>query len=178
MVKINTILHSQKIFTASAFLCFDCRSPCPEARAIARACVHTRAKSPTSLSTVQLHLPNKNFVVATVILVTVTFCFYTSDLSCFILNETFELVQHQETLHFENTNLESQMQFQLILEQSLVQTRAHVRLDALAPINSGHGLLSTCLHVHEKHLTAFETYVIPDWLFIIFYCNLNILVPY
>ena len=41
---------------------------------------------PTSLSTVQLHMPNKDFVIATAILVTVTFYSYSSALFCCILN--------------------------------------------------------------------------------------------
>ena len=45
----------------------------------------TSEKSPvtTSSLTVQLHMPNRNNVVATATLVTVTFCFHNSVLSCF-----------------------------------------------------------------------------------------------
>ena len=41
---------------------------------------------PTSLSTVQWHMPNGNFVVATATLVTVTFCFHNFALSYLTLN--------------------------------------------------------------------------------------------
>ena len=54
----------------------------------------------TSLSTVQSHMPNRGFVVATAVLVTVPFCFHNSALSFFILNETFGMLQQQETLYF------------------------------------------------------------------------------
>ena len=58
-------------------------------------------KSPmrTLLSTVQSHMPNRNFVVATAALVTVTFCFYDSGLSSFNRNETLDMLQQQETLY-------------------------------------------------------------------------------
>ena len=38
---------------------------------------------PTSLSTVQSHVPHRNFVVATATLVAVSFCFHNITLSCF-----------------------------------------------------------------------------------------------
>ena len=54
-------------------------------------------KSPVSksLSTVQSHMPNRNFVVATATLVTVSFYFHSSHSSCFTLNETFGMLQQQ-----------------------------------------------------------------------------------
>ena len=68
-------------------------SPCPETRAIASVRVHTcripimseKSPVPTSLSTVQSHMPNRNFFVPTATLVTVMFSFHGSGLSCFIL---------------------------------------------------------------------------------------------
>ena len=77
------------------------------------ACPHTykipntseKSKVSTSLSTVQPHMLNRNFVVATARLVTVTFCFRNFALSCFIMNETFVVVQQQETLYIGYTNL-------------------------------------------------------------------------
>ena len=39
---------------------------------------------PTLLSTVQVHMPNRNFVVATARLVAVTFGFHHSAIRCFI----------------------------------------------------------------------------------------------
>ena len=53
---------------------------------------------PTSLLAVQSHVPNRNYVVATATLVTVMFCFHNSALSCFILNEIFDMLQYQEAL--------------------------------------------------------------------------------
>ena len=69
---------------------------------------------PTSLSTVQSHVPIGNFVVATGTLVTVTFCFHNSALCCFALNEMFDMLQQEEILYFGSTNLASHAQFQII----------------------------------------------------------------
>ena len=57
-------------------------SPCPETR----VSQHEPHKLPvlTSLPTVQSHMPNRNFVVATATQVNVTFCFYNSVLSWFL----------------------------------------------------------------------------------------------
>ena len=96
-------------------------SPCPETCTIARACPQTckiprtseKSPVPTSLLTVQLHTPNRNYVVATAILVTVTFCFHNSALSWFILNEIFDMLQQQETLFCGYTNLRSHVQIQI-----------------------------------------------------------------
>ena len=52
----------------------------------------------TSLSTVQSNMPNRSFIVENATLVTATFCFHNSALSGFILNETFDKLQQQETL--------------------------------------------------------------------------------
>ena len=52
-----------------------------------------KSPMPTSLSTVQSHMPNRNFVVTTATLVTVTFCFHNSALSCFVLNQRFDMLQ-------------------------------------------------------------------------------------
>jgi len=73
-------------------------------------------KSPvlTSLSTMQSHIRSRNFVVATAPLVTVTFCFHNSALSCFILNETFGILQQQQTLYFGYANLGSHVPFQIL----------------------------------------------------------------
>ena len=51
--------------------------------------------TPTSLSTMQLHMPYRSFVVATATLVIFTFCFQNSALSCFIVNQTFDMLQQQ-----------------------------------------------------------------------------------
>ena len=65
---------------------------------------------PTSLSTMQLQMPNRNSVAANATLVTVTFCFITLSpfhnfaLSGFFLNEAFQMVQQQETLYFGYTH--------------------------------------------------------------------------
>ena len=47
--------------------------------------------------TVQSHITNRNFFIATATLVTVALCFHNSALSCFILNLTFGILQQQET---------------------------------------------------------------------------------
>ena len=68
------------------------------------ACPHTckipstseNSPVPTSLSIVQLHMPNRYLDVATATQVTVTFYFKNSALSCFILNETFDKLQQQK----------------------------------------------------------------------------------
>ena len=73
------------------------------------ACLHTckipstSEKSPVlaSLITVQSRIPDSNFVVATATLLTVVICFHTSVLSCFILNETFDMLQQQENQMFQ-----------------------------------------------------------------------------
>ena len=59
---------------------------------------------PTSLSTVQLHTPKKNFIVATATLVNAIFCLHNSALSCFFLNETFDMLKRQEILYFGYAN--------------------------------------------------------------------------
>ena len=80
-----------------------------------------KSPMPTILSTVQLHMPHRNFAVATVMLVTVTYCSHNSALSCFILTETYDMLQQQEDLYFGHTNLGSHVQFQ-ILKSRGVQT--------------------------------------------------------
>ena len=82
------------------------------------ACPHVRnpqheRKITRANITVNRAIAHKNFVVATATLVTVTVCFHNSALPCFILNETFEMVQQQETLYFGSTNLGSHVQFQI-----------------------------------------------------------------
>ena len=89
-------------------------SPCWETRAIARARTTTLSTSVKSLSTVQSHMPFRNVVVATATLETVTFCLCNSALYCFILNETFEMLQQQENLYLGYTNLGSHVKFQII----------------------------------------------------------------
>ena len=59
-------------------------------------------------------MPIRNFVVATATLVTVIFCFHSCVLSCFTLNETFDMLQQQETLYFEYANLGLHIEFQII----------------------------------------------------------------
>ena len=67
---------------------------------------------PISLSTVQWHMPNRDFVIATGTLVTVNFCFKIAALSCFIRNETMEMLQQQDTLYFRYITMH--MHFQII----------------------------------------------------------------
>ena len=82
---------------------------------------------PTSLSTVPLHMPNRNSVVANATLVTVTFCFHISALPCSFLNETFERSEwfSNRKLYFGCTNLGSHVQFQIVQSyRSCRQVRA------------------------------------------------------
>ena len=79
--------------------------------------IHSTSKNspvPISISAIQLHMPSRNFVVATATPASVTFSFHNSALSCFMINETFNMHQQQETLHFGCTNLASHMPFQMI----------------------------------------------------------------
>ena len=69
---------------------------------------------PTSLSTMQSHMPNGDHIVVIATLVTATFCFLNSALSCFILNEAFKMLQQQETLYFRYTDLGLYVPFQLV----------------------------------------------------------------
>ena len=85
------------------------------------ACSHmckilrTSEKSPvpTSPLLLQSYTPTKNYVVAIATHVTVTFCFYNSALSCFILNEIFDMHQQQESLFCGYANLGSHVQIQI-----------------------------------------------------------------
>ena len=62
---------------------------------------------PTSLSTVQFHLPNTTIIVVTAPLVTIRFCFHNFPLPCFILSETSSVLQQLENLYFRYVNLGS-----------------------------------------------------------------------
>ena len=55
---------------------------------------------PTSLSTMQSHMQNGDFVVANAALVTINIYFHNAALFRFALNETFDIHQQQETLYF------------------------------------------------------------------------------
>ena len=91
------LLHSTRIFLQS--IPFDMRDrTCPCLHTCTIPCTSEISPLPTSLSTVQSHMPNRKFVVATAKLETVPFCFHNSALSCFILNETLDMLQQQETL--------------------------------------------------------------------------------
>ena len=59
--------------------------------------VYTHVKSP-SISTMQSHIPDRDFIVATATLVNVTICFHNSAVYCSILNETYDMLQQQETI--------------------------------------------------------------------------------
>ena len=69
---------------------------------------------PMSLSTMQSHMPNGDHIVVIATLVTATFCFLNSALSCFILNEAFKMLQQQETLYFRYADLGLYVPFQLV----------------------------------------------------------------
>ena len=120
-------------FSSSSFMKVICHYYLVHARRhlLSRVPVSTRAQNPstseksplpTSLSSVQSHVPSRNFAVATARLVTVTVCFHNSALSCFIVNGTLDMLQQQEALYFEYqevlniryANLGSHVQFQMI----------------------------------------------------------------
>ena len=84
---------------------------CPHTCKIPRTSEKTPV--PTSLLTVQSFMPNRNYVVPTATQVTITFCFHNSALSCFILNEIFDMLQQLETLFCEYTSLRSHVQIQI-----------------------------------------------------------------
>ena len=50
-------------------------------------------------------MPNGNFVLSTVTLVAVTFDFINSTLSCFTINEIFDMPQQQGTLYIGHTKI-------------------------------------------------------------------------
>ena len=79
----------------------------------------------------------RNFAVATAALVTSPFCFHKSALSCFTLNEIFDMLQQHGTLYCGWKNLGSHVQFEILKEQLFMQTRVHVQINALAPILPG-----------------------------------------
>ena len=120
------------------------------------ACSHTckisstnqKSPVPASLSSVQSYMPNRNFIVATATLVTVTFRFHNSSLSCFVLNETFDMLQEQETLYFYKHKPWITCAIPNNQEQPLGQTRVHARIDARTPISCGHGLDHHHYHHH------------------------------
>ena len=66
-------------------------------------------------------------------LVTATFCFHNSTLSCFILNEIFNMPQQQETLYFRYTDLGLHMQFQIIKSNHLCRQGCTCKLMVLHP---------------------------------------------
>ena len=101
----------------------------------------TSKKSPVpiSLPKVQSHMPNSNFVVAIATLVTVTFCHHNSAISCFILNETFDMLLQQETLYFGCIDLDRSCNPKYVSTIACI-ARAHVWIAAFAPISSRHGL--------------------------------------
>ena len=75
---------------------------------------------PTSLSAVQSHMPNRNFVVTTATLVTVTFYFHNCTLSRLFLNETFNMYLEQQTLYFRYKILDRSCRQSCISELTLL----------------------------------------------------------
>ena len=96
---------------------------CPETRTIACARVHTSAKSQIRAKNhpCQHHYQacNRTCQIGTSLSqlqtpVTVIFCFHDSAaLSCFILNETVDMLQQQKAQYFGHKNLGSHVQLQL-----------------------------------------------------------------
>ena len=104
----------------------DCTCACPHTCKI--PCTSENSPIPTSLLTVQSHMPNRNDVVATATQVTVTFCFQKYVLSCFILNKIFDMLLQQETLLCRYTNLGSHVQIQISRSNlSIYLSRCHLK---------------------------------------------------
>jgi len=105
------ILHSMPGDTC------DCTCACPHVYMSTRLQYPARAKNHPC----QHHCQPCNHTcevgtsfVAAATLVTVTFCFHNSGLSCFILYKASEMLQQQETLYFVCTDLGSHVQFEII----------------------------------------------------------------
>ena len=111
---------------------------------------------PSSLSTVQSHMPNRNFVVSTATLTTVTFYIHSSALPCFVQNEKFDVLQQKDSvLQIGKSWIARAVPNKQ--EQSLMQTKVHVRIDARAPLSFRHALL---------HGFSQETNFLPStWMF-------------
>ena len=103
---------------------YDTMCMCPHTCKVPSICEHLPV--PASLSAIQLHMPERSFVVAPAMLVTATFCFHDSALSCSILNETFGMLQQQETLYFRYTNLGLHVQSQLITHAIFIRSYSAV----------------------------------------------------
>ena len=118
---------------------------CDRTRAHQNTCKipSTSGKLPmsTSMLTVQSHIPHRNSAVAATTLATVTFCLHSSALSCFILNETFGMLQQQETLYFGYTNLGSRVQVQAMKSNRLCRKECTCNVEAPAPVSFLHCLL-------------------------------------
>ena len=103
-------------------------------RAIARARLHLRAKSPARAKyrLCQHHYQPCNHTCPNRTLVAVTFCFHTSALPRFILNEAFELLQRQEIRYFRYKNLGSLVQFKIIKSNRSCRQGAHAHCRSCA----------------------------------------------
>ena len=163
-----------EIVNASSCASIDISSPCLETCVIAHVHVHTckipgtseKSPVPTSLATMQSHMPNKNFAVATATLVTVTFCCHNSALSCFILNETFDMLQQQETLYFGCTNLGSHVQFQIIKSNHLYRQGCMCELMLLLQFLPGIDCISKSLFTYHYH----NILHVCNSIFLLLYC--------
>ena len=69
---------------------------------------------PASLSTVQSHISNRNFAVATAVLLTINFFLRNCFLTCLVLYGTFDMLQQQDTLYYGYTKLGSHTQLQIV----------------------------------------------------------------
>ena len=122
-------------------------SPYLETSMIASSLIHTRSNPQQewnitrakSLSTVLSHMPNRNFVVATLTLATDYCCFHKSAFTIFFLWD----ISHASAARSSVFRTQKSCIARAIpntYEQSLMQKRVHVQIDDLAPISSGHGL--------------------------------------
>ena len=97
---------------------------------------------PTSLSTVQSHIPNRKFAAATAALVTVSFRFQNSHYPIWIKYSNTSILYSIKTLCIaDRKHLGSLMQFQISKSSRSCRRGGRVRIEICAPISSRHGLL-------------------------------------
>ena len=85
----------------------------------------------TPLSIVKSCMSNRNLVLTSATLVTVILCCHNSARSSFIINETFGMLQQQETLYFGYTTLGSHLESQIIKSNRLCRQARTCKLTLL-----------------------------------------------
>ena len=104
MLSINELISVHARIHVRSHMCVSTHMENPQQeRKVARANINT-IRAITSA--------NRSFVATRV---PFSFCFQNSLLSCFTLNETFDMLQQQETLYYGYTNLGSHLQLQICM---------------------------------------------------------------